>query len=131
MTDHHWIILVLQGFLGMTEERAICYQLVRLRHCAKKVAALKQWTCLKLEVKKAAVRWSFSESSVKTETKFIMGDSSNGTGLQQQLQQRERSQTFVLGREKTRSLGRETCRGSNPRPPTKKFIAGSSRGRAR
>jgi hypothetical protein len=51
MTDHHWIILVLQGFLGMTEERAICYQLVRLRHCAKKVAALKQWTCLKLEVK--------------------------------------------------------------------------------
>lgn len=81
--------------------------------------------------KKAAARWSFSESSVKTETKFIMGDSSNGTGLQQQSQQRERSQTFVLGREKTRSLGRETCRGSNPRPPTKKIIAGSSRGRAR
>lgn len=52
MTDHHWIILVLQGFLGMTEERAICYQLVRLRHCAKKVAALKQWACLKLEAKR-------------------------------------------------------------------------------
>lgn len=52
MTDHHWIILVLQGFLGMTEERAICYQLVRLRHCAKKAAALKQWSCLKLEVKR-------------------------------------------------------------------------------
>lgn len=74
--------------------------------------------------KKAAVRWSFSESSVKTETKFIIGDSSNGTGLHQQSQQRERSQTFVLGREKTRSLGRETCRGSNPRPPTKNLSQG-------
>lgn len=80
MTDHHWILLVLQSFLGMTEERAICHHLVRLRHCAKKVAALKQWTCL-TRGKKAAVRWSFSESSVKTETKFIMGDSSNGSGL--------------------------------------------------
>jgi hypothetical protein len=47
----------------------------------EKGCGLKTVVVFKARGKKAAVRWSFSESSVKTETKFIMGDSSNGTGL--------------------------------------------------
>ena len=30
VTDHHWIILVLQGFLGIVEERALCDHLISL-----------------------------------------------------------------------------------------------------
>lgn len=29
MTDHHWINLVLHGFLGLTKDRALCYHLDR------------------------------------------------------------------------------------------------------
>lgn len=34
VTDHHWIILVLQGFLGIVEERALCDHLISLLRLA-------------------------------------------------------------------------------------------------